>query len=299
MEVPKFRTICGQCRPALQGRQMKRLNVSRVATAIVVHLVAMTAPFVYSWWGLMFFVLSTFVILQFGLTLGYHRLLSHRSYQTHPVVRRIFATLGCLSAQAGPISWAATHRFHHRHADGDQDPHSPKQGLAWAHMIWVFYHHPELRKASFILAGDLSSDPFLCFLERHRSCVNGVFALGVFGLGIIIIDGWVGGVSLLVWGVCLRVVVLWHLTFLVNSAAHTWGYRNYRTPDQSRNLWWLALLLLGDGWHNNHHADPRAAAHGHRWFELDITYAMIAIMAKLGLVWSVRPVSRQMIGRSW
>ena len=168
-----------------------------------------------------------------------------------------------MAFQIGPISWVGNHRYHHKEADQLLDPHTPLAGFAWAHFLWTFYGHPELpdleRRTRH--ARDLAQDPFHRALERHFLFLNLLLFAALFAGGCLV--GGPGlGASLLVWGGFLRVVAIWHATFLVNSVNHLWGYRNYETADNSRNNVWIALLVCGEGWHNNHHAEPRSAATG-------------------------------------
>jgi stearoyl-CoA desaturase (delta-9 desaturase) len=253
------------------------------------HLLAALAPFMYGRLELVAFAATTYVTLQFGLVLGYHRVLSHRSLATYPWLRRCLGLLGTLAVQTGPISWVANHRLHHQIADQELDPHTPTQGLVWAHLFWAFFDHPRLsdpeERNRFV--PDLESDGFLRFCEEYFVFINVVVTAGVFLVGVGI-GGISRGTSFVVWVVGLRTVCLWHITFLTNSVGHKFGYRNFETPDDSRNVWFLGVLALGDGWHNNHHAFPACAAHGRRWFEFDVTYRLVRMLERGGLVWSVK-----------
>jgi fatty-acid desaturase len=260
------------------------LKASYVVTVVAMHLLASTAPWHFSVPGLIAFVVLFFLTGPVGINLGFHRLLSHRSFRLHPNITRCFALLGTLALQGGPISWVGNHRYHHKEADRQLDPHTPLAGFAWAHFTWAFHLHPVLpdleHKMRF--ARDLATDPFLRICEDHSVAIN------VLQVAILAGAGWLAGspelaASLLVWGFALRVVMTWHMTFIVNSVNHLWGYRNYETPDNSRNNVWVSILVFGEGWHNNHHADPRSALHGHRGFELDLGYAFIRVMEILGI----------------
>lgn len=275
----------------------KKPNPTLVAFVVLLHGMAVAAPFFYDPLSVILCVVMTLATLQFGLALGYHRLLSHNSFGTSRFVRGVMATLGTLAAQTGPLSWAATHRYHHSKADTEHDPHSPTIGFSWAHLVWTFFDHPHLKKEGVVerLASDLAKDRYLLFLERNFRSVN----VGVFLITVGAATAWRGpefGVSIACWLFGVRIVALWHLVFMTNSVAHKFGYRNYDVPDDSRNVWWLAILLLGDGWHNNHHAYPRAAKLGHRWFEFDISYVMLRVMKLFGLVWDL--VERKSRGSS-
>ena len=196
--------------------------------------------------------------------------------------------LGTLAGEGPPITWVAVHRKHHRFSDQQGDPHSPHDGGWWSHVLWMFPrpNDPKWQKMMQTYGKDMLKDPFFRLLDK-------TFLLWHIGLGVILLSaGWLcwdlrTGISLLVWGMFLRLVYVLHITWLVNSASHMWGYRNYETSDDSRNLWWVGLLAFGEGWHNNHHAFPGRAAHGHRWWEIDVTYLAILAMEKVGLAWKV------------
>lgn len=264
------------------------LKTCSAAAVVLIHVVAATAPFYATWPGVMAFAILYLVTGQLGINLGFHRLLAHRSFRTSRTVERGLALFGTLALQIGPISWVGNHRYHHIEADRPLDPHTPLAGVAWAHFFWTFYGHPVLfdleRRTRY--ARDLARDPFHLALERHFLAIN-LLVFAALAAG-----GWAAGgprlaASMLVWGGCLRVVATWHATFIVNSVNHLWGYRNYDTVDNSRNNLWISLLVCGEGWHNNHHAEPRSAAHGHLTFEFDSAYAMIRLMEALGLAWGV------------
>ena len=250
------------------------------------HLAALAAPFYFSWSGLAWLAALAWLTGGIGITLCFHRLLTHRSFKTYKWFEYLLTTIGCLAWQGGPIQWVGTHRIHHKHSDQELDPHTPKHGFTWAHMLWCMHKQPEGRKAV-DAARDLHRDPVLRLLNRYFWVPQFMLAGLLFVLGQYVAPQWWStaplGWSWVLWGVCLRTVVVYHGTWFVNSAAHTWGYRNYETKDLSTNLWWVALLGFGEGWHNNHHAHQRSAAHGLRWFEFDLTYWMIRLLACVGL----------------
>ncbi|MBN9118205.1 MAG: fatty acid desaturase [Planctomycetes bacterium] len=259
------------------------------------HLTALAAPFVWSWSGLVVCLVLAVLTGQLGITAGYHRLLVHRSFATPGPVRYFLALCGVLALQTGPLGWCALHRLHHQHPEGEADPHSPHRGFWWAHLLWFMYTHPDRVGTKWRLrfVPDLARDPGLRFLDRFFLPINLLVFAALLGIGYWV-GGWPLGLSLLVWGGAVRVVLIWHATFLVNSATHLWGYRNYTTADDSRNNWCVAAVAFGEGWHNNHHADPRAARHGHRWFELDTTWMFIRCLEAVGLAWDVvRPDRRR------
>jgi sn-2 palmitoyl-lipid 9-desaturase len=273
---------------SLPDRWSAGLDWPVVLWTTLIHVGALAAPLVFTWKGVALAVVLAWVSGGLGICLGYHRLLTHRSFATFQWVQRTFAWLGTLAGEGPPITWVAMHRKHHQFSDGENDPHSPRDGAWWSHMLWIF---PRLRKPQWgelcqRYAPDLLKDPFMRFL--HASFIVWHLALG-FGLLAV---GWAfwdlrTGVSFVVYGMFVRLVYVLHVTWLVNSASHIWGYRSYETNDNSRNLWWVGLLAYGEGWHNNHHAFQRSAQHGHRWWELDVTYAEIRVMESLGLAWDV------------
>ena len=253
-----------------------------------VHLAALTAPFCFSWSGLAICLTLYYVTGSFGVCMGYHRLLTHGSFATSQPVRMFFAWLGGVSGEGSALLWVANHRKHHAFSDQDGDPHTPRDGGLWSHILWMFPNRTPAELAAHISrwAPDLDRERGLHFLQN-------TFLLWHFLIGsALMAGGWLLGgpqlgISWLVWGLALRMVIVFHVTWLVNSASHMWGYRNYETTDDSRNLWWVGLLAFGEGWHNNHHAYQRMARHGHRWWEFDATYLGILTLEKLGLAWNV------------
>jgi len=233
-----------------------------------------------------------FWLRSFGITAGYHRLLSHRSFETSRTFRFVLAWLGASAAQLGPIWWVGHHRAHHLHSDTAQDVHSPVRGLWWAHMGWLLCRRnvePQLE-----LVPDLVAAPELRFLDRNPwlpplVLVGLLYALGSAlgrwapGLGT-------SGLQLVVWGFFVGTVLIYHLTFVVNSLGHRLGGQRFPGRDQSRNNRLLALITFGDGWHNNHHRHPAAARHGMGPAEPDPTHAAIRGLERLGLVWNLRPM---------
>jgi sn-2 palmitoyl-lipid 9-desaturase len=273
---------------AVPDRWSRGLEWPAVLWIGFLHAGALAAPFCFTWKGLLVAVVLSWVTGGLGICLGYHRLLTHGSFETYRPVRWLFAWLGTLAGEGPPLMWVAAHRKHHRYSDRDGDPHSPRHGGWWSHMLWMLprmgaHHWAELYRA---YAPDLLKDPFMRLLERtflwwHLLLGSGLLAVGWLGWDA------ATGVSLVVYGMFVRLVYVLHVTWLINSATHIWGYRNYETADDSRNLWWVSLLAHGEGWHNNHHAYQRVASQGHRWWEIDFTYYMIWLMEKVGLAWDV------------
>ncbi len=263
----------------------------------VVHLLALLAlvPGLFSWTGVVLACLGCYAFGTLGINLGYHRLLAHRSFTRTKGLEHALATLGVCCLQDTPARWVAIHRLHHQHSDERGDPHSPLVTFLWGHVGWLLVDNREINQSSTYdrYAGDLLADPFYLRLERNLRWVwiaaghAAVFYLAGFAAGWYASgeasEGARFGASVVVWGVILRTVFVWHITWSINSATHLWGYRSYDTGENSRNNWLVALVSNGEGWHNNHHADPRSAAHGLRWWEVDVTYRTIRLLRLLGL----------------
>lgn len=248
-----------------------------VAFFASIHALALLAPWFFSWSALGVLIFLHWLFGSIGICLGYHRLLSHRSFQVPQWLEYIIATIGALALQGGPIFWVGGHRLHHAHTEHkDKDPYSATRGFWWSHMLWLFYQNPEFGDRSCYQksAPDLQRVPYYRWLDRYFLLLQIPLGLILYGLG-----GW----SFAIYGIFLRSVLLWHSTWLINSATHLWGYRNFSVKDNSRNLWWAALLTYGEGWHNNHHAQPNVAKAGWRWWEIDLTWRAIQILALLGL----------------
>ncbi|ATS18378.1 acyl-CoA desaturase [Parathermosynechococcus lividus PCC 6715] len=246
-----------------------------------VHALAMLAPWFFSWSALGVMLLLHWLFGSIGICLGYHRLLSHRSFQVPRWLEYAIALVGAMALQGGPIFWVAGHRLHHAHTeDVEQDPYSAKRGFWWSHMLWMIYPHPDYfnydRYQKF--APDLVRQGFYRWLNRYFILLQLPLAIALYALG-----GW----PFVIYGVFLRSVLLWHSTWLINSVTHMWGYRTFHINDNSRNLWWAAILTYGEGWHNNHHAYPHVAKAGWQWWEIDVTWWAIWILKTLGLARNV------------
>ncbi|MBI4227292.1 MAG: fatty acid desaturase [Candidatus Omnitrophica bacterium] len=235
----------------------------------------------FSWPAFWTFIVTAALTGLFGVTLCYHRLLAHRSFSLPKPLEYALAVFGCMAFQNGPVKWVATHRVHHAYSDRPQDPHSPTRGFWWAHVGWLLVHDDFLdhwdRYAKW--APDLAKDRVHKFLNDTHGWYQIILAGLLYALG-----GW----PFVVWGVFVRTVFVWHGTWLVNSASHIWGYRTYSTGERSTNNWWVAALTFGEGWHNNHHAFLSSAAHGLRWWEVDVTYATIRVLGWVGLATQIR-----------
>jgi stearoyl-CoA desaturase (delta-9 desaturase) len=252
-----------------------------VIALILFHLGAVAALFMFSWKALIVTAALYWMAIGFGIGMGYHRLHTHRSYRVPKLIEYFFAVCGTLTLEGGPIFWVATHRVHHQNSDQDGDPHTPNDGGFWAHMGWIIFGEAKHNNTEMMAryAPDLARDRFYVWLNTYHY-------VPLIVLGLILLA--VGGIPLMLWGVCVRVVVGLHATWLVNSATHMWGSRRFETRDQSRNSWWVALLTFGEGWHNNHHAHPTSARHGLAWYELDITWLQIRLLQLLRIARSVK-----------
>ena len=272
------------------------------AIMLLIHVAALAVflPYTFSWAAVIVALASWQLYGMFGITIGYHRLLTHRGFTCPKWCEYILALLGSCCLQGPPGRWVGTHRAHHQFSDDELDPHSPTKSFFWGHMGWLFYDVEGYKPAQVCsrYAPDLMRSRFYVWLEKDRNYVLvylfhiAIYWLAGFGFGWWLGGGMMAGVqlgtSLVVWGVLFRTVWVWHITWSVNSVSHVFGYRNYKNePDESRNNWIVGLLAHGEGWHNNHHADPRSSAHGHRWWELDMSYLMIRTMAVLGLAGNV------------
>ena len=257
-----------------------RPNWMRLSLYSVLHIAAVAAPFCYTQDALIASA-ALYFVCGFGVTLGYHRLLTHRSFQTYSLIRTLLAACGALALLGGPIDWTGKHRRHHALSDKPGDPHSPRDGFWWTQLGWLLMDGA-FKPASY--TKDLSKSTALRAIERYGWPINVLFAASGFATGEVLFDA---GMPWLIWAICVRAVFSIHVAGLVNTIGHGRGPRSFPTPDQSRNVWWVALLTLGEGWHNNHHASQQSAAHGRHWFQFDPTYWVICLMEAVGLAWDV------------
>jgi stearoyl-CoA desaturase (delta-9 desaturase) len=259
-------------------RQSKSLKIhwNTIVAVAVFHLLAIAALFTFNWQNFAVFVLFWWISGSLGIGLGYHRLLTHRGFKTPKWLEYFLTLCGTLALQSGAINWVTTHRLHHAFTDTDRDPHSPSKGFYWAHIGWIFQGTAQVQPEAVMkrYAPDLMKDPI------HRLMNKYYWLTSVFvGLGLLFIGGW----SMVLWGIALRTVFGWHATWFVNSATHIWGTRRFVTRDNSTNNALVAAFTFGEGWHNNHHAYPRSARHGLTWREFDFNWIQIRLLEKLGL----------------
>jgi stearoyl-CoA desaturase (delta-9 desaturase) len=265
----------------LPESRYSKISVITCIVLIWFHVQAAAAFWSFTWTNLLVALALYWVGGGLGISLGYHRLHTHRGYKTHKWFEYFLAVCGTLTLEGGPIFWVATHRLHHQYSDQPEDPHTPRVSGFWAHIGWILFgesHHNDTARMS-RYAPDLGKDPFYRWLTTYHWV-----PLTVLGFSLLAIGGW----GLVNWAIFLRVVVGLHSTYLVNSATHMWGRRRFATSDDSRNLWWVALVTFGEGWHNNHHAHPVSSRHGLAWYEFDPTWLLLKGLRAIGLVWNVQ-----------
>ena len=266
-----------------KAKQARTQGVSAITSIVLIvfHLMAIVAFFTFSWRNLFAALALHWVAVGLGISMGYHRLHTHRGFKTYKWFEYFLAICGTLTLEGGPIFWVATHRLHHQYSDQPEDPHTPRVSGFWAHLGWIIFgeaqHDDTARLARY--APDLGKDPFYRWLSSYHW-----IPLTTLGFALLAYGGW----GLVAWAIFLRVVVGLHATWMINSATHMFGNRRFDTDDDSRNVWWVALLTFGEGWHNNHHAHPVSAKHGLTWFEFDWTWVSLNILKTFGLVWDLK-----------
>jgi stearoyl-CoA desaturase (delta-9 desaturase) len=255
-----------------------RIPVAKTIPMIAVHVACLTAFFLpFSWWYVAVF-LGLYYVRMFFVTAGYHRYFSHRSFKTSRAFQFIIALMATSSTQKGVLWWAAHHRHHHKYSDTEEDLHSPTlRGFVWSHIGWILSDRYDRTRTELI--PDFDKFPELRWLNKYHLVPP--VALGVL---MFLIGSW----PLLVWGYCMSTVLLWHSSFTINSLSHIFGYQRYVTPDTSKNNPYLAVLTMGEGWHNNHHHYMASARQGFFWWEIDMTYYILKVLSWFGIVWDLR-----------
>ncbi|KAK7255222.1 hypothetical protein RIF29_28628 [Crotalaria pallida] len=262
------------------GRKWNSLDIGTCVVVLSMHVLSLFAPFHFNWPAFWVAVGLYVVTGLFGITLSFHRNLSHKSFKVPKWLEYSFAYCGVLALQGNPIDWVSTHRYHHQFCDSDRDPHSPIEGFWFSHMNWLFDTNSVIERCGEPNnVVDLEKQSFYRFLRS--SYIVHPLALGALLYAI-------GGFPFLVWGMGVRVVWVYHITWLVNSACHVWGNQAWNTRDLSRNNWWVALLAFGEGWHNNHHAFEYSARHGLEWWQLDMTWYVVKFLQAIGLATEVK-----------
>ena len=266
---------------AIQLPNGQRFNWPTTLILLGLHIGAVAAFFFFSWTALIWALALHWVAVGWGISLGYHRLHTHQSYQCPRWLEYFFAVCGTLTLEGGPLFWVGTHRVHHAKSDQVGDPHSPHDGKFWSHMGWIVFGETNHNNTAFMskYAPDLAKHPFYWWLNTYHWIP--VVATGLLLLAF-------GGLPVFLWAFCLRIVYGLHCTWLINSATHLFGKRRFETGDDSRNSLILALLTFGEGWHNNHHAHQTSARHGLTWYEFDISWITLKMLRAVGLVWGVR-----------
>jgi len=290
--------------PLPLGVSERRVNWRYVAAVGTYHLLALLAfvPWFYSSAGVALAVIGVYVFGACGMNLCYHRLLTHRSFKCPLWLEHAFAILAVWCVEDTPARWVATHRMHHHRSDERPDPHSPLVNLFWSHMGWLFLENTDLNRnvAYDRYARDIIRDKFYRFIERYVVWITFAQSVIYFTIGFLVALA-LGGTfmesiqfaaSIWLWGVVVRTVLVWHVTWSVNSFAHAFGYRNYETGERSRNNIWVAIVTSGEGWHNNHHAEPASACNQRHWWEIDLTYWLLCLLVLVGLAWDVQLPTR-------
>jgi stearoyl-CoA desaturase (delta-9 desaturase) len=259
-------------------RSINWKNLSIIASF---HLLTIAAFFFFSWQNLLIMLVGNWIVGSLGIGLGYHRLLTHRSFKAPKWLEYTLTVFGAMGIQDDAPKWVATHRIHHQFTEMDGDPHSTKPGFFWAHVGWIISGKGQDHDAATLqkYVPDLMKDKFHAALAKFY-----YLPLIISGVLLFAFGGW----GAVLWGVFARVVFGWHSTWFVNSATHLWGSRRFETKDDSTNNWAIALLTFGEGWHNNHHAQPASARHGLKWYEFDLNWITIRLFEKLGWARDIR-----------
>jgi stearoyl-CoA desaturase (delta-9 desaturase) len=277
--------------------------------AIIVPFLGLIAAMIliwhteFSWLNLSMFF-GGYVLTTLGITIGYHRLFTHKSFKTNRAVAAILGVLGSMAVQGSILQWTSTHRRHHQHTDGPEDPHSPYaygtsilgmlRGIVHSHFGWFFAKAPT-REVMDRYVPDLLADPVVPFVSRWFGFFAVLGQLIPAAIGLAVTGSWLGALMGLIWGGLLRVFFVHHVTWSVNSVCHLWGRRPFQTHDESRNNLVMGVLALGEGWHNTHHAFPASARHGLAWWEIDVSYWIIRIMSWIGLAAEIKIPPRDRI----
>jgi stearoyl-CoA desaturase (Delta-9 desaturase) len=273
----------------------RRIDWVRIIPFIMLHVACLAVFFVGVSWFAVAVMFAFYFLRMFAITAFYHRYFSHKSFKTSRALQFFFALVGVMSTQNGPLWWAAHHRHHHRNADQPTDLHSPRDGFWYSHMGWF------LNKKNYSTQEHLVKDwikfPELRWLDRHSVVVSVLTLLSFWLVGSLLAHFapslQTNGPQLVVWGFLISTVLLTHATLTINSFAHRFGFRTYPTQDDSRNNWFLALITLGEGWHNNHHFCPASVRQGFVWWQIDVSYYLLRMMAAVGLVWDLVPIPQK------
>lgn len=262
------------------GKAANKYDLPALFFIPTLHILAIVAIPYFSWDALAICLFGLFIVTPFGVNLAYHRVLSHRSLKLPKWLEYTFVTVGAAMAGGPPLFWAAAHRAHHKYSDTEKDPHNSRRGFWYSHMTHLFQGRSQEEIDSWLkLVPDLRDDRYYRFLNAAWIPLSALVLIPLY---------LAGGVGYVLWGGVVRIVLMLHFTWFVNSLCHLWGYRNYNSADRATNNWLVAILAAGEGWHNNHHAHQYSATNRHRWWEFDFTYSIIWTLEKLGLATHVR-----------
>lgn len=277
------------------GREHQQGRINWITTIVMglFHVLAIVALFFWSWQNVIAFFVMYFFAINLGIGVAYHRLLTHRGFRTPKWIEYFVTACGTMALEGGPIFWVATHRVHHQNSDQEGDPHTPVDGTFWSHAGWILSGRAMHSETALLgrYAPDLTRDKNHVWLSKYHWLPLTLTGFAQIAVGAALAKpghALAGGLTMVLWGTFLRVVVGLHATWFVNSATHLYGKRRFETRDDSRNNWWVAILTGGEGWHNNHHAHPVSARHGLAWFEFDINYYCIWLLEKAGLAHKVQ-----------
>lgn len=253
----------------------------RLFYVTLIHLSALAAPFTFNWGAFAAFAVFS-VICTLGITMSYHRQLSHAAFKTPKWLEYLLAYFGCLAVEGAPIGWVRMHRHHHVHSDKEHDIHSPADGFWWSHMGFMFDQSTTQKLTCLDNVRDLEQQDFYRWMDNAN-----VYVLSSVLLPVLLLYA-LGGLPFVIWGFSLRTVYIWHVNWAVNSIGHVWGYQSYNSGDNSQNNWILGVLGFGDGFHNNHHAFPRSCRHGFEWWEFDMNWQLLQLLNSVGLAWDLQ-----------
>jgi stearoyl-CoA desaturase (delta-9 desaturase) len=271
------------------ANKRNKIHWLNLSVLTVFHFLAVAALFFFSWQNLFVALFLWWLSGGFGIGVGYHRLLTHRGFKSPKWMEHLLTFCGTLALESGPIQWVATHRIHHAFVEvPGKDPHTPRDGVFWSHIGWILtwpaQTHDEATLRRYV--PDLLKDPVHVFLSKFYYAPNVLLGAGLL---------YFGGLGMLLWAVFLRITLGLHFTWMVNSVTHLWGTRPFDTNDDSRNNFLVALVSFGEGWHNHHHAFPRAARHGLRWYQVDFNWYTITVMRWLGLARDIKLIPQQQV----
>lgn len=276
-------------RPYFLNRTWTGKDISYAIYMVVVHAICLAAPATFSWDAVGCFAVMYVITGMLGITLSYHRNLSHKSFKLPKWLEYTFAYCGVQAVQGDPIEWVSAHRYHHQYCDTPKDPHTPYEGFWHSHMGWLLDDKATMERVGVRNnISDMAKDPFYLWIEK-------TYVWHIAGMGGLLFA--LGGWPYIVWGMAVRAVWVYHITWAVNSASHVWGYQDWNTGDLSRNNWWVAILAFGEGWHNNHHAFEYSARHGLQWWQVDATWYFIKALEVVGLATKVRYPSKEHMAR--